>query len=113
MRKKKVHKFDVSSANWSLNIEVDPEIFDDTYVEACTRAIEITAKSKETENFLVNPVIFCKQIKPYINDPKYINTYKVLINAGMPKRAEHLRKIFQSSTDVDLTQEPISASIKK
>lgn len=112
MQKKKLVKFNVSSANWSLNIDVDPEIFHDTYVEACTRALEIKSKEKETENFLVNPVIFCKQIKPSAKEPKYINTYKVLINASMTKRAEHLRKIFQSAADVDLALEPISASIK-
>lgn len=112
MAKKKLVKFKVSSANWSLNIDVDREIFDDADVEACTRALEIKAKNNDVENFLVNPVILCKQIKPLSKEPKYINTYKVLINAGMPKRAEHLRRVFQSASDVDLALEPISASIK-
>lgn len=112
MAKKKLIKFKISSANWSLNIDVDPEIFYDADVEACTRALEIKAKSNNVDNFLVNPVIFCKQIKPSSKEPKYINTYKVLINAGMPKRAEHLRKVFQSASDVDLSLEPMSASIK-
>lgn len=112
MAKKKLVKFEVSSANWMINVNVDPEIFDDTYVEACTQAIEIKVKNMDQDDFLVNPVIFCKQIKPS-SEPKYINTYKILINAGMPKRAEHLRKIFQVSTDIDLATEPISASFKQ
>ena len=69
-------------------------------------------KNIHNDDFLVNPVIFCKRLKPIPSEPKYINTYKILINAGMPKRAEHLRRIFQSSTDIDLATEPISASLK-
>jgi len=113
MAKKKLVKFKVSSADWILKIDVDTEIFDDADIEACTRALEIKSKYSDEQNFLVNPVILCKQIKPLSKEPKYINTYKVLINAGMPKRAEYLRKIFQSSTDVDLALEPITASLKK
>lgn len=112
MAKKKLIKFEVSSANWMMNISVDSEIFDDTYVEACTQAIENKLKNINSDDFLVNPVIFCKRVKPTPGEPKYINTYKILINAGMPKRAEHLRRIFQSSTDIDLATEPISASLK-
>ena len=115
MAKKKPNtqvKFNVSSGNWNLNIIVDSEIFDDTYVEACTRAIEQKAKALAKEDFLVNPVIYCKQIKPTEGKPKYINTYKVLLNAGLPKKAELLRKIFNDTAHVDLALEPISSSLK-
>lgn len=112
MAKTKLIKFNVSSADWMMNVEVDSDIFDDTYVEACTRAIELKSKSLHSEDFLVNPVIVCKPSKAHDNKTKYVNTYKVLLNAGMPKRAETLRKIFESSTNVDLAKEPISASLK-
>jgi len=112
MAKTKLIKFDVSSADWRLNIEVDSSIFDDTYVEACTRAIELKSKSIYNDDFLVNPVIVCKPLRSSDNKTKYINTYKILLNAGMPKRAETLRKIFESTTDVDLAKEPLSASLK-
>jgi hypothetical protein len=114
MSKTKAIKFNVSSADWVMNIEVDPEIFDDTYVEACTRAIEIKSKSihMNEQDFLVNPVIMCRPTKSNHGKSKYINTYKVLLNAGMPKRAELLRKIFESTTQVDLAKEPLSASLK-
>jgi len=112
MAKPKLIKFNVSSANWTMNIEVDSNIFDDTYVEACTKAIELKSKALHSEDFLVNPVIVCKPTKSHDNKTKYVNTYKVLLNAGMPKRAEILRKIFESTTNVDLAKEPISASLK-
>ncbi len=111
-KKKNLAKFQVSSGNWVLNINVETDIFDDTYVEACTRAIEIKAKQLIHNDFMVNPVIYCKQIKPVEENPKYINTYKVLINAGLPKKAELLRKIFCETAHVDLALEPISSSLK-
>ena len=114
MAKTKILKFNVSSANWKMNVDVDPDIFDDAYVEACTRAVEMKSSSihMTEEDFLVNPVIMCKPIKSSDGKAKYINTYKVLLNASMIKRAEILRKIFESTTDVDLAKEPLSASLK-
>lgn len=111
-KKSNLSKFQVSSGNWVLNIAVDADIFDDTHVEACTRAIEVKAKELSNQDFMVNPVIYCKQIKPIEDKPKYINTYKVLLNAGMPKKAELLRKIFCDTANVDLALEPISSSLK-
>ena len=114
MAKTKILKFNVSSANWKMNVDVDPDIFDDAYVEACTRAVEMKSSSihMTEEDFLVNPVIMCKPIKSLDGKAKYINTYKVLLYASMFKRAEILRKIFESTTDVDLAKEPLSASLK-
>jgi len=114
MAKTKIIKFNVSSANWKMHVDIDPDIFDDVYVEACTRAVEMKSSSIDmTEgDFLVNPVIMCKPIKLSDGKSKYINTYKVLLNASMFVRAEILRKIFESTTNVDLAKEPLSASLK-
>ena len=114
MAKTKILKFNVSSANWKMNVDVDPDIFDDAYVEACTRAVEMKSNSihMTEEDFLVNPIIMCKPIKLSDGKAKYINTYKVLLNASMFQRAEILRKIFESTTNVDLAKEPLSASLK-
>jgi hypothetical protein len=59
MAKTKIIKFNVSSANWKMNVDIDPDIFDDAYVEACTRAVEMKSSSihMTEEDFLVNPII--------------------------------------------------------
>jgi hypothetical protein len=41
---------------------------------------------------------------------KIVNTYKVLLNAAFPFRAETLRRVFFDSTEVDLATEPLSSS---
>ena len=58
MAKTKIIKFNVSSANWKMNVDIDLEIFDDAYVEACTRAVEMKSNSihMTEEDFLVNRI---------------------------------------------------------
>lgn len=106
-----LNKYKVRTANWSMEVDVDESIFDDPYVEACTRCIEIKLeKSIGTSDFLVNPVMLVKSLKRKNAREKIINTYKVLLNAGLPSRAESLRKIFYMSTEIDLAHEPLSSS---
>ena len=51
-----------------------------------------------------------KSLKRKNSKEKIVNTYKVLLNAGLPNRAELLRKVFYDTTDVDLAIEPLSSS---
>ena len=105
------NKYTVKSANWSMTVSVNEEIFDDPHIEACTRCIENKIDKLETdEDFLVNPIKFVKSLKRKNSKEKIVNTYKVLLNAGFPSRAEMLRKIFYASTEVDLAIEPLSSS---
>lgn len=105
------NKYTVKSANWSMTVSVNEEIFDDPHIEACTRCIENKIDKLETdEDFLVNPIMFVKSLKRKNSKEKIVNTYKVLLNAGFPGRAEILRKIFYASTEVDLAIEPLSSS---
>lgn len=105
------NKYTVKSANWSMTVSVNGEIFDDPHIEACTRCIENKIdKLEPDEDFLVNPIMFVKSLKRKNSKEKIVNTYKVLLNAGFPSRAEMLRKIFYNSTEVDLAIEPLSSS---
>jgi hypothetical protein len=105
------NKYTVKSANWSMTVSVNEEIFDDPHIEACTRCIENKIdKLDPDEDFLVNPIMFVKSLKRKNSKEKIVNTYKVLLNAGFPSRAEMLRKIFYASTEVDLAIEPLSSS---
>ena len=105
------NKYTVKSANWSMTVSVNEEIFDDPHIEACTRCIENKIdKLDPDEDFLVNPIMFVKSLKRKNSKEKIVNTYKVLLNAGFPSRAEMLRKVFYASTEVDLAIEPLSSS---
>ncbi len=108
---KEINKYMVKSANWSMTISVNEEIFDDPHIEACTRCIEEKIRTLEPEeDFLVNPIMFVKSLKRKNSKEKIVNTYKVLLNAGFPGRAETLRRVFYASTEVDLAIEPLSSS---
>lgn len=108
---KENNKYVVKSANWSMVVSVKEEVFDDPHIEACTRCIEEKIKKlKSDENFIVNPIMIVKSLKRKNSKEKIVNTYKVLLNAGLPNRAELLRKVFYDTTDVDLAIEPLSSS---
>ena len=101
--------FIVKTADWTMEVYVDEDIFDDPYVEACTRSIEIMQTNlEEDQDFLVNPVMVVKSLKRKNGKFKVINTYKILINAAMYDKAEALREIFFSNTQVDLAKEPLT-----
>lgn len=105
------NKYLVKSANWSMTVSINEEIFDDPHIEACTQCIEEKIRALEADDdFLVNPIMFVKSLKRKNSREKIVNTYKVLLNAGFPSRAETLRRIFFNTTDVDLATEPLSSS---
>lgn len=98
----KPQKITVKSAGWSIDIVVDPTVFVDVYVEACTQAIETNFKEK---NLLVSPFI-----EASLKNGKRIyifNAYKILSNAGYHTFAENLRKNVKRNMSVDLKNEPI------
>ena len=100
----------VKTANWHKVINLDENLFENVFVEACTQAIELkSSETKKGEDLLVNAVMYCTDLfsKKKSDQDKVINTYKILINAGKHDRAEMLRKIFIERMKVDLRDEPI------
>ena len=98
----KPHKIIVKSAGWEKIVNVDSDIFDDVYVEACTQAIESNFKSN---NMLVAPFI-----EAFVKNGKNVyifNAYKILSNAGYHVFAENLRENVKKNMSVDLRNEPI------
>src|SRR3972149_982946 len=94
MKPSTIKKIVVKCANfWMDEYPIDPEIFDDVYVEAATRAIE---KRKDLPGLKVAVVIECWEKKDFKRPEKHYcyNTYRVLINAGMYNKAEILRQNF-------------------
>jgi hypothetical protein len=51
-----------------------------------------------------------KSLKRKNSKEKIVNTYKVLLNASFPYRAETLRRVFYDNTEIDLAKEPLSSS---
>lgn len=94
------------STFWDDEFEINPAVFDDIYMEAATRAIE---KRKDLPGFKVAVIIECWE-KKHVADPnKHIcyNTYFVLINSGLHKKAEMLRRNFFNQHKIDLQKESL------
>lgn len=96
----------VTSGDWKKSIEIDSDIFDDIYAEACTRIIEQMANEKQLR---LAAVMICWSDGG--TDKKLItyNSYKILINAGLHKQAEFLRKNLYKQTNIDWAVEPIKS----
>ena len=97
----------VKCGTWTQIVSVDEEIFEDYKVEACTQSIESRFKSGGAS---ITAFMQCSDIlKNNTVSKKFsiYNTYKILINAGLHNKAEMLRKICLTESDVDLAQEPI------
>lgn len=105
-KKSKSKSYRVRSSSWKMIIEIQ-DFFDDPFVEACTRCIEI--KKDEEDAFNVNPVMICTCIET--KKEKTINTYKILQNAGLGEKAEFLRHKFLQLSEIDLSKEPMSSSL--
>ena len=93
----------VNSGDWKKTVEIDSDIFDDIYVEACTQVVEEMAKNKKIR---VAPVMICWDGETIIT----YNTYKILINASLYQSAEWFRKNFYNQTKIDLANEPTKSS---
>lgn len=102
----KLKKVIVRCLDWTEEFDIDPNIFDDVYMEAATRALE---KRKDGEKFLVT-VVMETYLKIDIKKPQkhYVyNTYFVLINAGLHFKAEMMRLNFLKSHGIDLRKESL------
>jgi len=105
----KLKKVVVRCLDWKEEFSIDPEIFDDIYMEAATRALE---KRKDGEKFLVT-VIMERYLKKEekASDKHYVyNTYFVLINAGLHTKAELMRLNFLKSHGIDLRKESLKGN---
>lgn len=102
----KLKKIIVRCLDWEEEFSIDPDLFDDMYVEAATRALE---KRKDGEKFLVTVVMECYLKKDEKNAEKHFvyNTYFVLINAGLHFKAEMMRLNFLKSHGIDLRKESL------
>lgn len=91
---------------WQDEIKIDADIFDDIYVEAATRCIE---KRKDDPDFKLAVVLECWEKKDVKIPEKHFcyNTYRVMYNAGLYKKAEILRSNFLSIHKFDLRNEPL------
>ena len=91
---------------WIDEIEIDPEMFDDIYVEAATRAVE---KRKGLPGFKITVVLETWEKKDFKKPEKHFcyNTYFILINAGMYAEAEMLRLNFWRVRGIDLQKESL------
>jgi len=90
----------LSSETFTLEIE---DIFDDPFMEACTRIIEF--KRHQSSNLSVPPCIISYLERKGAKMHVY-NSYIVLINAGLHKYAENLRNRFMKDSGIDLQKEP-------
>ena len=104
--KSKLKKVIVKCLDWTEEFSIDPEIFDDIYMEAATRALE---KRKDGEKFLVTVVMECyvKSDAKKSNKHFVYNTYFVLVNAGLHFKAEMMRLNFLKSHGIDLRKESL------
>ena len=93
----------LSSEYFTMDIE---DMFDDPYMEACTRAIEF--KCKTSDKLSAPPCITALLDRKGAKTHVY-NTYNVLINAGLHTFAENLRVRFMNDSGIDLKQEPLKS----
>jgi len=91
---------------WTDEFEIDSETFDDVYVEAATRAVE---RRKDLPGFKVTVTIECWEKKDLKIPEKHFcyNTYRVLVNAGLHKKAEIFRENFKKVSNIDLQKESL------
>ena len=97
------------STFWKDEIDIDPSLFDDIYMEAATRAVE---KRKNEESFKVAIIIECFEKKDVKIAKQHFcyNTYFILVNAGLHTKAEMLRLNFKKLYNVDIQKESIRGS---
>jgi len=106
MKAAKLRKIVVKCLNWTDEIEVDANLFDDVYMEAATRVIE---KNRDTPDFTVAIIMVCYDKKDEKNINKHIcyNTYFVLVNAALYEKAELLRLNFLKATKIDIQKQSL------
>ena len=106
----KMKQVTVTSGDWKKSVEIDAEIFEDIYAEACTRIIEKMAEEKQIR---LAAVMICWAESDIGKKLITYNSYKILINAGLHKQAEFLRKNLYNQTKIDWATEPIKSNQDK
>lgn len=104
----KMKKVTVTSGDWKKTVSIDSEIFEDIYAEACTQILEQMAKDKQIR---LAAVMICWAENDVGKQMITYNSYKILINAGLHKQAEYLRKNLYKQTQIDWATEPIKSNI--
>ena len=103
MKSSEIKKIVVKCLNWREEIEVNSSVFDDIFMEAATRAIETRLGKPGFKMAIVMEC--CEVIGKKQSVPVIYNSYFVMINAGLHKKAELLRTNFLKEHGVDLRQE--------
>jgi len=108
----KIKTIVVKCLNRTDTIDVDENLFDDTYMEAATRFLE---KNRSVPDFSVSVVITCYEKKDEKDVNKHIcyNTYLVLINSALHEKAEMLRLNFLKTYKIDLQKESLHGNESK
>ncbi len=88
--------------------EIDPDIFDDVYLEAATRFAEQLVKAK---NAKIAPILSTYEKKDVKNYNKHFcyNSYYVIVNAGFYKKAEMMRQNFMAGSGIDLKTQSLKS----
>lgn len=87
-------KFVVKNCSW-----YDEYLIDDVLRKLAIRSLK---RRKNNKKFIVSVVTECSAGRTTI----IFNTYHLLKSAGMPEKAERLRKGFLENFDLDLSKEP-------
>lgn len=89
--------------------DIDPEIFDDIYLEAATRFAEQHVKNNKDK---IPPILSAYEKKDVKNYNKHFcyNSYYIIVNAGFHKKAEIMRKNFMSISGIDLQKESLKSN---
>jgi len=109
-KKSALKKVVVQCANfWMDEFNIDPNVFDDIYMEAATRAVD---KRQNEPNFKVAVIIKCWIASDVDKPDKHIcyNTYFVMINSGLHIKAENFRRNFLLLHKIDLQKESLKPS---
>ena len=93
-------KWEWSTGTYVTEHVIDTTIFDNPFVEACTQVITTTKKS------FVKASIICWD-KDNPTNCRFVNTYKILLNASRMKDAENLRAKFMKRYQIDMANEPL------
>jgi hypothetical protein len=86
--------------------DIDTDVFSDPFIEAATRAIELTKKNRHA---IIRPIAECWEKKTPKRMLTY-NAYWILVNAGCYKKAEQLREKTKMQNDIDLATQPLHAT---
>lgn len=91
---------------WEDVFDIDPSIHDDIFMEAATRAVD---KRKRLANFMVTVMVECWEKKNENIPNKHFcyNTYFILVNSGLHKKAEMLRLNFFKLHKIDIQKESL------